>query len=189
MTDFFTRCCKRISLLGLLVVLGWAVLAWADGISVKRAELVHVESAYQLNADFAIDFTAEVEKALNKGVPLDFLIEFQLVSPSRYWFDDEIVTRTRRIGLHYHALSRQYLIKDGRHQKSFATLEEAIEELARVRDWPVFGQADIVKGEEYAAILRFRLDSARLPKALQVETLGSETWNLVSERHRWIPVL
>lgn len=187
MTDFFTRCCKKLSLLGLLTATCFIFNAAAEGIQVKGAELVPIENAYQLNADFEIVFSPEVEAALNKGVQLSFLIEFQLVSPRRYWFDDEITTTSQQIQLGYHALSRQYLINVGQHQKSFATLQEAKDELSRVRDWVVLEKADIAKDESYQAILRFRLDHARLPKALQVEALGSEKWTLVSERYRWIP--
>lgn len=189
MTDFFTRCCKNLSLLWLLVMSCFIFDVAADGIQVKSAELVPVENAYQLNADFDIDFSPEVEAALNKGVPLSFLVEFQLVSPRRYWFDDEIVTASQPILFSYHALSRQYLINVGQHQKSFATLQEARDELSRVREWAVLEKSQIGKGENYQAILRFRLDHARLPKALQVEALGSEKWTLVSERYRWTPNL
>lgn len=161
--------------------------ALADGIEVKNAELVAVGDAYQLSADFGIDVSAEVEEALSKGVPLNFLIEFQLVAPRKYWFDDEITTASQRIRLSYHALSRQYLINLPNHQKSFATLSEALEELSRVRDWIVLEKSQVAKGENYQALLRLRLDHTRLPKALQVEALGSEKWNLVSERYRWTP--
>lgn len=161
--------------------------AFAEGIEVKNAELVAAGDAYHLNADFSVDVSAEVEEALNKGVPLNFLIEFQLVSPRQYWFDDEITTASQHIRLSYHALSRQYLINLPKHQKSFATLPEALEELSRVRDWIVLEKSQVVKGENYQAMLRLRLDHTRLPKALQVESLGSEKWNLVSERYRWTP--
>ena len=85
--------------------------AAAAGIQVTHAELVPAESGYLLSADFDIDFTSEIESALNKGVSLSFLVEFQLVSPRKYWFDDEITTVSRHIELSYHALSRQYLLK------------------------------------------------------------------------------
>lgn len=189
MTGSITRCCKNISLLVLLPFLFWACQALAEGIQVRQAELVKGDAGYQLNADFSVGFTPEVEKALNKGVRLDFLVEFQLVSPREYWFDKEIVTRTRRVALQYHALSRQYLIMVGRQQKSFDSLEEAREELGRVRGWLVVEPTHVVAGEPYAALLRFRLDPSRLPKALQVEALGTEKWSMVSERHRWIPAL
>ena len=161
--------------------------ALAGGIEIKSAELAPAGDAYQLNVDFGIDVSAEVEEALNRGVPLNFLIEFQLLTPRRYWFDDEITSASQRIRLSYHALTRQYLINLPNHQKSFATLAEALEELSRVRDWIVLEKSQVVKGENYQAMLRMRLDHTRLPKALQVEALSSEKWNLVSERYRWTP--
>ncbi len=190
MTDSITRCCKNISLLVLFPLIFWACPARAEeGIQVRQAELVRTEAGYQLNAEFSVGFIPEAEKALNKGVRLDFLVEFQLVSPREYWFDKEIVTRTRRIGLQYHALSRQYLIMVGRQQKAFDSLEQAREELGKVHGWAVLEHAHVVAGGQYAALLRFRLDPASLPRALQVEALGTEKWSMVSERYRWIPVL
>ena len=154
--------------------------ALADGIEVRNAELVATGDAYQLNADFGVDVSPEVD-------PLNFLIEFQLVAPRKYWFDDEVTSASQRIRLSYHALSRQYLINLPKHQKSFATLPEALDELSRVREWIVLEKTQITKGENYQAMLRLRLDHTRLPKALQVEALSSEKWNLISERYRWTP--
>ena len=187
MTDSFTRCFKKFSFFLLVLTSSFALQAWAEGIQVKSAELIPIDNSYQLDADFEIDFSPEVEAALNKGVQLSFLIEFQLVQPREYWFDDEITTKSQLIQLRYHALSRQYLVNVEQHQKSFATLEEAVDELSRLRDWDVLAKSDIVKGENYIANLRFRLDHSRLPKALQVEALSSEKWTLVSERYRWVP--
>ena len=187
MTDSFTRCFKKFSFFLLVLTSSFALQAWAEGIQVKSAELIPIDNSYQLDADFEIDFSPEVEAALNKGVQLSFLIEFQLVQPREYWFDDEITTKSQLIQLRYHALSRKYLVNVEQHQKSFATLEEAVDELSRLRDWDVLAKSDIVKGENYIANLRFRLDHSRLPKALQVEALSSEKWTLVSERYRWVP--
>ena len=187
MTDSFTHYFRKFSRLGLGLICCFVFNAAAEGIQVKSAELAAVDHAYQLNADFDIDFSPEVEAALNKGVPLTFLIEFQLVSPRQYWFDDEITTKSQHILLSYHALSRQYLLNIDQHQQSFTTLQEARDELSRLRDWTVLDKSEIVKGESYQAVLRFRLDHSRLPKALQVEALSSEKWTLVSERYRWVP--
>lgn len=183
----FWKRCNWLAVCLLWVWLGSAGQALADGIEVKNAELVPNNDAYQLNADFDITFSPEVEEALNKGVALNFLIEFQLVSPRRYWFDDEITSASQHIRLSYHALSRQYLINLPQHQKSFATLQEARDALSQVRDWVVVEKSQLGKGESYQAMLRLRLDHSRLPKALQVEAIGSEKWNLVSERYRWTP--
>lgn len=194
MTVFFMPCWKKNNALvwGIsLLLIGYVTLVWASAgsLHIKTAELTSVEEAYHLNADFDVDFSDEVEEALNKGVPLNFLVEFQLVSPRRYWFDDEIVTVTSHVTLSYHALSRQYLLNRNNHQLSFSSLQEAKEEFSHLHDWPVVEKSLLKKGESYEAALRIRLDQSKLPKPLQVDALSSEDWNMVSERYRWTPAL
>lgn len=173
-----------------LLLLACISLAWANtsNLLIKSAELQPVDDAYVLHANFDVNFSAVVEEALNKGIPLTFLIEFQVVSPRRYWFDDEVTTVSTQVVLSYHALSRQYLVNRENHQDIFTSLQEAKEDLAHLRDWMVLEKSLLKKGEPYAAALRIRLDQSQLPKPLQVEAMGSESWNMVSQRYRWIPV-
>ena len=179
----------------LIVQLYFVTSIWAgtSSISIKTVDLVPVEEAYVLNADFEIDFNAQMEEAINKGVPLNFLIEFQLVIPHKYWFDDEIETDTMPVSLSYHALTRQYLVNmivnKQNHQKSFETINEAVVELSQLRDWRVLDKSQLEKGVVYNAALLMRLDQKKLPKALQVEALSSEAWDLNSEKFQWSPVL
>jgi Domain of unknown function (DUF4390) len=182
---------KKTSILLCLffLVLFSVPLVWAAGssLSIKSAELVAADDAYLLNADFELNLSSAVEEAINKGVPLNFLIEFQITSPRRYWFDHEIVTVTSEVTVSYHALSRQYLINRDNHQQSFASLQEAKAEFSHLRDWQVIDKALLQKGDAYQAALRVRLDQSKLPKPLQVDALGSEDWNMISERYRWVP--
>lgn len=190
---FSMHCWKKFNLtiwlLAAFLLPGAVGNAQAEGVEVRSAELVASEETWQLNADFGINFNAEMEEALNKGVPLNFLIEFELMEARHYWFDDEVVSASKLVRLSYHALSRQFLINTDSHQKSFATLQDAVEELEKLRAWAVLDKSQVKKGETYYAILRMRLDRSRLPKQLQVDPLGSEKWNLISERYRWTPVL
>lgn len=190
MASFMHYYKKTNVLLCLLFFVLFAVpLAWADAssLNIKTAELVAADEAYVLNADFDLNLSGAVEEAVNKGVPLNFLIEFQITSPRRYWFDDEIVTATNIVTISYHALSRQYLINRDNHQQSFASLQEAKAEFSHLREWQVVEKNLLKKGENYQAALRVRLDQSKLPKPLQVDALGSEDWNIVSERYRWTP--
>lgn len=156
-----------------------------SSIQIKRAELQLQDDYYSLSADADISFDKEIEEAVNKGVPLNFLIEFQIVSPRKYWFDDEIVTTSQTVTLSYHALSRQYLVNRGAHQQSFETLSEAAQELAKLNEWKVVEKSLLEKGEAYKAALLIRLDQTKLPKAIQVDTIGSEKWNLTSQKFEW----
>ena len=195
MTVFFTRYYKKISLivrlflnliLSLSLFLGASpALAATDSMQIKQAELRAVDDFYLLNAEVDIVFDTEIEEAINKGVPLHFLIEFQVVSPRKYWFDDEIMTTTHHAALSYHALTRQYLVNRDAHQKSFETLDEAIDELSQLTDLKVLEKSLLEKGGNYKAALLMRLDQSKLPKAIQVDAIATEKWNLTSQKYEW----
>lgn len=192
MTAFFMHCCKKIKhllLACLLTLFAINALAGTSSLIIKNAELVALDDSYLLNADVDIKFNSEIEQAILKGFELNFLVEFQLVSPRKYWFDDEIVTVAHRVALSYHALSRQYLVMHGDQQKTFANLDEAIQALSEVRDLKVLQKSDVEKNEPYKAVLLMRLDYKNLPKALQVDTMGSADWKMTSQRFEWSPNL
>ena len=190
------RFCKRLNNFlgsGLFLLLICATilasslaLAAASSINIKSAELQAQDDYYGLNAEVDMGFDKEIEEAINKGVPLTFLIEFQIVSPRKYWFDDEIVTATQSVSLSYHALSRQYLVNRGGHQQSFETINEAIHELVELSDWKVVDKNLLEKSDTYKAALLIRLDQTKLPKAIQVDAIASEKWNLSSQKFEWM---
>ncbi len=192
MMAFFMPCCKRIKqllcILGLLFYTGIA-LAAGNSLHIRSANLITYEEDYLLNADAEINFSPELEKAIQKGFTFNFLIEFQLVSPKKYWFDDEIVTTVQQVSLSYHALTRQYIVMRNEQQRNYASLDEAIEDLSIIQDMKVFQKSDIEKGEQYRARLLMRLDHKKLPKALQIEGVGSDDWELASQRFTWSPSL
>ncbi len=192
MTASFTRYYKKINVTVIflfLLFLVTAVSAADSRLIIKSAELVSSDEQYLLNADLELNLSDEVEDALNKGVQLNFLVEFQLTSPRKYWFDDEIITVTNNIAFSYHALSRQYLINRNNHQQSFVNLAEAKAEFSRLHEWKMFDKSLLKSDETYLAALRVRLDQSKLPKPIQVDALGSEQWNMISQRYRWTPTL
>jgi Domain of unknown function (DUF4390) len=184
MMAFFMRYLLKISAFLLLLCVTTFASA-GNSINIKSAELQLLDEHYSLSADVDIAFDNEIEEAINKGVPLNFLVEFQIVSPRQYWFDDEIITTSQNIMLSYHALTKQYLVNRGVHQKSFETLSEAKQELAQIIDWKVVEKSLLEKGEVYNAALLIRLDQTKLPKAIQVDTIASEKWNLTSQKFEW----
>lgn len=187
---FFTHCYKKtnrwivFAFLMLMLSVAWA---GASVLNIKMADLVLIEDTYQLNADLDIAFSEQIEDALSKGVALNFLVEFQVVSPRKYWFDDEIVTATDTITLSYHALSRQYLLQHNQHQQSFSSLQEAKTQFAKIRDWKVLDKSMLNKEDTYRATLLIRLDQSKLPKPLQVDAISSESWHMTSQRYTWVP--
>jgi hypothetical protein len=192
MMAFFMLYCKRlkqiICALGLLMFTS-NVLAAGNSLHIRSANLITYEDDYLLNADVEINFGSEMEKAIFKGFTFSFLIEFQLVSPKKYWFDDEIATAVQQVSLSYHALTRQYIVIRNEQQRTYASLDEAIEDLSVIQDMKVFQKAHVEKGEQYEAALLMRLDHKKLPKALQIDDVASDGWKLVSQRFKWVPSL
>lgn len=189
MTDFSMRCCRRISLFAALVVFWGAVVAspgtHAEGIEVRKAELGILDDSYVLEADFSIALTPPLEEALNKGVALYFLFEFELVRPRWYWFNENVVNTHQQYRLSYNALTRQYRVGVGTLYQNFATLEEALEVMSHVRRREDVEPGTFRKDSPYTAALRLRLDTTQLPKPFQINALGSREWNVGTDWHRW----
>jgi hypothetical protein len=190
--DFSMPYCKKIKLVFFAFFLAFfsmAGLAANSSMSVKSAELKAQDDTFVLNADVDIKYSSAIEDAISKGYTLNFIIEFQLATPRKYWFDDEIATVTQRVSLSYHALSRQYLLVRGEQQKTFVRLDEAIDDLSTISELKVFSKSQVEKGEPYKASFLMRLDTKKLPKTLQGDGLGSEEWTMTTQRFEWQPAL
>lgn len=186
-TVFIMRYCrKRIeSLFFALLLLFAAHLASATEVSVRGQELLASEDGVTLSADFNINFNARLEDVVNRGVVLYFAIDFELLRDRWYWFDEQVVKRTRTLELYYHALTRQYRLSTGALHQSFATLDEALHVLSRLRSWQVLEKGEVKSGQTYMAALRLRLDLSQMPKTFQVSALANRDWNLASDWLRW----
>ncbi|MDP2828695.1 MAG: DUF4390 domain-containing protein [Sulfuricellaceae bacterium] len=174
-----------ILLSGLLLCFPFAARA-DTGILVKSAELVLVDETYQLKADFETNFGATIEDALNKGVPLVFVVEFELERPRWYWLDETIASTKSQIKISYHALTKQYHLQTGEQQKTFSSLPELKAELEHIEAWPVVDRGGVKKRNSYEARLRMKLDLSQLPKPLQVSALTSKEWSMESDWHTWV---
>jgi len=177
--------CKSISLFFVCFLI--SAFAWAQqsGIVINHADLKAEGEVYRLDADLEISFDEEIEEAINKGVTLEFVYEFSLIRPRTFWFDKEVVNTSTRIAVSYHALSRQYLVSQSGRQTSHEILSEAMIELVQLYDWTVFDRSLIDAEVAYEAMLNVSLDESKLPKAIQVEAIGSKDWSLASEAYEW----
>jgi hypothetical protein len=187
MTVSFTRSFRKSSLLllAVLAILLLALPARAEGILVRDAALVAADEGYYLEADFDVTLNATLEDALNKGVPLYFLLEFEIIRPRWYWLDDKVVNTQQQYRLAYNALTRQYRLGIGAFFQNFSDLNEALSFLSKVRRRQILEIGMLSRGSVYSAAVRMRLDVSQLPKPFQLNALASRDWNLSSEWHRW----
>jgi hypothetical protein len=178
---------RRIALLArfaLLLALLVATSARADEIEVRDVALRATGEGLVLDADFDFELTPRLAEVVANGVPLYFRVEFELIRRRWYWFDDTAARRRLQIRLSYHALSRQYRLSTGLLQQNFATLEEALNVLKRVRNWLVVERSVSLSGD-YEAAVRMRHDVSLLPKPFQLSALTARDLHLDSSWHRF----
>jgi len=162
-----------------------AAPARADGIEVRNAALISAEDGYVLEAEFGVSLTHTLEEALNKGVPLYFSLEFELVRPRWYWLNEKLANTQQQFRLSYNALTRQYRVGVRTLYQNFASLPEALGFMSQVRVRDIAETGALSKGSSYTAALRLRLDSSQLPRPFQVSAVGSREWSISSDWHRW----
>jgi hypothetical protein len=152
---------------------------------VRRATVTTADDHYLLEADIDIVLSAPLDDALHKGIPLYFLLEFEMVRSRWYWFNDRAVSRQQQYRLQFNALTRQYRIGVGGFYQNFPTLDEALQVLSKVRRREDIEPGTLNKGTSYTAGLRLRLDTSQLPKPFNLNALGSREWSLGSDWARW----
>ena len=162
-----------------------AFSARADEIEVTDARLAATEDGVVLAADFAFDLNPRLAEVITNGVPVYFVVEFELSRRRWYWFDEKAAAKRLQLRLSYHALSRHYRLSTGVLQQNYPTLEEALNVLRRVRNWQVVDRTAGLADANYEAAVRMRLDVALLPRPFQLSAITSRELNLESPWRRF----
>jgi len=204
-------CCRKLfSAMLRAAVVVWlsCSMAHAEGISVNEVEIRSTEGGYQLFASYDIKLNFVVREALSRGIPIYFVGEFSLTharwdwldstqkalsrlfsgesSPTRWsWLDKKVYSGEQTVKLSYSILTGRYRISRGALFQNFASLEDALDILAR-QSSAVIPLELMNKEGDYVASARLRLDIALLPKPLQVNALTDNDWTLDSSWYRWV---
>lgn len=174
-------------LLGLLMmcVLSVAVAQLDSSTKVTAVKLEPSKSpspaGWELAAEFDIELGYKLREAVDRGLPLQFAVDFQLMRSRWYWVDEEVINTTYPINLSYNALTRTYRVVTPSNTFNTPTLEDAMMHMVRVRNWAVIPPDAIDIGQPYTAQVRFRLLLTELPKPFQISALVNSEWDLSSE--------
>ena len=176
---------RALRLLAALVLAAAASRSRADTIPVVSARLETDEGDVLLSAEFDFELTPALEQALEKGIPLYFVIEFELLRKRPLWFPEKVAQWSITYRVSYSSLTLQYRVSSGPLGQTFESLADVQRFLGHVSSRPVARIDDLVKGARYEAAVRERLDVNQLPKPFQVNALASREWTLASDWYRW----
>jgi len=182
---FWKKPSRRFAAIAVVFASLLAGVAAAEGVTVTSAKLEATDEGYQLNADFDLQLAPAMQEAVRKGVPLYFVVEFELTQGRWYWLDQKVVQEVRDRRVSYAPLTEQYRVTVSGFSQNVATFDEVRRILSRIRSWTVLDKARLRPGEKYEAALRFRLDTTQLPKPFQLSVLTAKEWSLSSDWHRW----
>lgn len=171
-------------LLLLLALITFSALA-ADESRITHAEIVPGDGGYVLNADIELDLNPRLTDAIIRGVALHFIAELVIERPRWYWFNEVVVERELNYRISYHAITRSYRLTIGSLHQSFESLDAVLRTMQRIRNWQVTDKDELKPGVSHEVSLRFRHDTAQLPKPFQVTAIGSRDWNVGTDWIRW----
>jgi len=158
--------------------------ARADTFGVDSVEVRVEDDEVLLNAQFGFSLNATLEEALQRGVPLYFVLEADITRPRWYWFDEKVLRSSTQYRVSWLPLTRQYRVASGLFSQTLDTLQEVERLIGRVNSRVIARVGELERGARYDVSVRLRLDVNQLPKPFQVNALASRDWQLSSEPQR-----
>lgn len=194
---FSMRCWRsaRLELFGLFIgawfTLGFVsqALAQTSAPEVTQLSTEQTGDALLLNAAVRFELSEALEEALQKGVPLIFVAEADIIRERWYWTNKKVASAARNLRLSYQPLTRRWRLTIGAGlaasmelgmslNQSFETLGAALAAVQRVSRWKIADSSTIEVGQKYRLDFSFRLDTTQLPRPLQIGTLGQSEWSI-----------
>ena len=162
-----------------------------DGLlEVPSAYVATEHGVFQLFARVAYPVNDDIRAALKDGLTLNFDLDVVVSRERRFWLNETVAEYTLRRELIYHAVSDRYVARDvdGGNtdpQKSYATLEEALEELGTVDAWPFLLSPQLSPNRQYRVALRAGVRRGRLSDTMRVLMFWTDDWHRESEWFSW----
>ncbi len=181
-------CSGRIVQFIILLLMMPLVVA-EDGVAfrVQNASFSLDETLLELNSEIEIELPAYISIAIEQGFAVPLMFEVEILSPIKYWPDRKIVSLKQQYQIHFLPMLGSYVIFDlnAGQRYYFDSLNEAVEYLHEVNNYPMLDVNNISDERSYYARLRFGIDGDELPLPLKSSSLWDNDWNLKSDWYAW----
>jgi hypothetical protein len=157
---------------------------------IDAAYIVLDHDVLELNARIHYPDNERIRNALQDGLTLGIDVEVAIARPRRFWFNATVLDTTLRRELTYHAVTGRYLVRNEAsvEQQSYATLDEALEQLGHIDDLPILVQSQLGPGPWQVAV-RAGVSRGRMPAALRALMFWSDDWHRLSGWYTWMLTL
>jgi hypothetical protein len=172
-----------LAMLGLVGMLCIAAPAHAQGIELPQLEVSRIEGG-GLNLDFEVklNLSHAVEDALQRGVPMYFTAEAEVMRPRWYWRDERVARASRTWRVAYQPLTSSWRVSLGAFGQTYPSLNYALGAISRTTRWRIADGDQIDAGDHYYVDFSYRLDNSLLPRPLQLDLTVQPDWRLSVER-------
>lgn len=147
---------------------------------ITRIEPVIRDGWIHIDADIDFTLSDELRDAAQKGVPIYFTADLQIVEKRWWWFDKTVVDTQRTWRVVYNALTRQWRIGTGDLTLPESSLDDALSLVRSIRGWSVAPVKDFEVDTTLYGRLRLRLDTSLLARPFQIDALNSRAWGLAT---------
>jgi hypothetical protein len=162
-------------------------------VEVTELRMERVDGALLLQSSLRLDLSNTVEDALQKGMPIYFVTEVELMRDRWYWYDKKVGAASRYYRLAYQPLTRKWRLNVSREpigavglasslSQTFETLPEAMSAIRRTVNWKLADMTDIDVDNKYTLSFKFRLDVSQLPRPFQMTAGSQAEWNLSTQK-------
>jgi hypothetical protein len=171
-------------MLVLALVLGvGATAVRADPVTLDTFQLARSDEGLVLTFAARFELSKPVEEALQKGVPLFFVAQAEVLRDRWYWTDKRVATATRTWRLAYQPLTRKYRVTYGGLSQHYDNLTDAMVAVSRSVNWKLLDPSQLDDGKHYVEF-SYELDTAQMPRPMQIGIGGQSDWSLKVERSR-----
>jgi Domain of unknown function (DUF4390) len=178
----------------LMLALKTVSTALAQNISdVNSIRLEQASDGMYLSATLRFELPDVIEDALLKGVAMTFVAEAQVLRDRWYWYDKNVASATRSVRLSFQPLTRRWRVSvntgtgefasGASLSQSFDQLSDALAIVRRISRWKIAEASEIDLGSRHNVDFRFRLDTAQLPRPMQIGITGNADWNIAVQRN------
>lgn len=156
--------------------------ARAQGVELATLQVNRSEDGVALEFAVRVTLPKAVEDALQRGVPVYFVAEAQLLRRRWYWRDERVARVQRQWRIAYQPLTSTWRVGLGGLNQSLPSLAEALAAVSRSSGWKLAEPQAIDPDSRYSVEFSYRLDTTQLPGPMQFGLGGPGDWALGAER-------